>query len=74
MPGTEDLAMDRTCATALALCALGMAVAGWAAAGSPRVTVTSGEHAVSTSRVRGAQHNRENDPSVTFFVTRTAAP
>lgn len=73
MPGTEELAMDRTCATTLVLCAIGLAVAGWAAAGSPRVNVTRTEHAVTTSRVRGAQHNGENDASVTFFVTRAAA-
>ncbi|BAQ45916.1 hypothetical protein Maq22A_c13510 [Methylobacterium aquaticum] len=52
---------------------LGMAVAGWAAAGSPRVTVSISEHHGSIPRVRGARHNGEIDPSVSFFVTRAAA-
>lgn len=36
--------MDGTLATTWALCAIGLAVAGWAAVGTPRVAVSTSEH------------------------------
>lgn len=65
--------MDRTFATTLALCALGLAVAGWAAVRTPRVGLSITQHAVMLPRVQRARHNPKSDPSVTFFVTPTVA-
>ncbi|KQT46411.1 hypothetical protein ASG52_11765 [Methylobacterium sp. Leaf456] len=64
--------MDATLATTWAICALGLAVAGWAAAGTPRVAVSTVEHHGGIPRVRGASHNTEIAPSVTFVVTPPA--
>lgn len=64
--------MDRTCATTWLLCAIGLAVAGWAAVSTPRPTVTWTEHHGMSPRVRPARSNAEIDPAVTFFVTRSA--
>lgn len=65
--------MDRTFATTLALCALGLAVTGWAAMRTPRHPVSITQHAVSIPRVQPARRKGESDPAVTFFMTRTAA-
>lgn len=64
--------MDRACATTWAICALGLAVAGWAAVSTPRPAVSTSEHRGDIPRVRGASHKPEIDPAVTFFVTRAA--
>ncbi|GJD91018.1 hypothetical protein BHAOGJBA_4562 [Methylobacterium hispanicum] len=64
--------MDRTCATTWALCAIGLAVAGWAAVGTPRPLVSTAEHHGGIPRVRGETHNSEIAPTVTFVVGRPA--
>lgn len=66
--------MDRTCGVALALCALGLGVATWAAVRTPRATVSITQHAVGIPRAQPARVNGVSDPAVTFFVTRTATP
>ena len=40
--------MDRTCATTWALCAIGLAVAGWAAVGTPRPPGPAGRGATAS--------------------------
>lgn len=65
--------MDKTCATTLALCAMGLAVTMWAAVRTPRGGVSTTEHHGMLPRVQPAPHKGESDPSVTFFVTRAAA-
>ncbi len=46
--------MDATLATTWALCALGLAVAGWAAVCTPRPPVSTSEHHGGIPRVRAA--------------------
>lgn len=63
--------MDGTLAT-WAICALGPAMAGWAAVGTPRIAVSTSEHRGGIPRVRAETHNGEIDSSATFVVTRAA--
>lgn len=70
--GTEDLAMDGTLATTWLLCGLGLAVAGYAAASTPRHQAGTSEHQRVLTRAHAASINGEIDAAVTFFVTRTA--
>lgn len=64
--------MDGTLATTWAICAIGLAVAGWAAVGTPRPAVSTSEHHGDIPRVRAASHNGEIDPAVTFVVIQPA--
>ena len=65
--------MDRTCAVAWAVCAVGMAVTTWAAVRTPRVGVSITQHHAMLPRVQPARHKGESDPAVTYFMTRAVA-
>lgn len=60
--------MDGTLATSMMLCALGLAVAGWAAVSTPRPAVSTAQHLGDIPRVRAASHNGEIAPTATFVV------
>lgn len=64
--------MDGTLATSMVLCALGLAVAGWAAVSTPRPAVSTAQHHGGIPRVRAASHNTEIAPTVTFVVGQPA--
>ncbi len=65
--------MDRTCAVAWAVCAVGLAVATWAAVSTPQRAVINAEHHGSIPRVQPARHKGESDPAVTYFMTQAIA-
>jgi hypothetical protein len=58
--------MDWTCATTLVLCAIGLAVAGWAHVRTLQSQVSLAEH-------RAASIQRVGAPAVTYVATRAAA-